>query len=74
MDLFSPSENPLTESGAATPSGSQQTPPPPEPRMEAARLIAYRIANGQRISRAKLREAMTASDWAGMGSKWVIMW
>ena len=73
MDLFSPSENPLTESGAATPSGSQQTPPPPEPRMEAARLVAYRIANGQRISRAKLREAMTAS-YGGSDAEGVWTW
>lgn len=46
MDLFSPSKNPLTEAGAATPPGSQRTPSPPEPRMEAVRVSSSTSATG----------------------------
>lgn len=61
MDLLSLTEDPPTGPNAASAQGAAHALPSPNPRMEAARLIAYRIANAQRITRAKLREAMTAA-------------
>jgi len=61
MDLLSLTEDPPTEPNAASAQGAAHPLTSSNPRIEAARLIAYRIANAQRITRAKLREAMTAS-------------
>ena len=61
MDLLSLTEYPPTGPNAASAQGAAHPLTSPNPRMEAARLIAYRIANAQRITRAKLRAAMTAA-------------
>ena len=61
MDLLSLTDDlPASAAGASTRSPDPAS-PSRSPRLEAAHLIAYRVANGQRITRAKLREAMTAS-------------
>ena len=65
MDLLSLTEDPPTGPNAASAQGAAHPLTSPNPRMEAARLIAYRIANAQRITRAKLREAMTAATAPG---------